>query len=108
MIDISTITGVWESKDFPMYNYNDGMVFTLFAEKNIVLWALNNGENITFADGHFSVIDNNDGSFNIQIEGVALEDKYLNLSAELYVPQNPPSIVVTVPEYGKRYFEKIR
>lgn len=109
-MEIENFRGVWRNRDMPPNFYFDNDIqITIYAEGRIVVWTLrDNNESKVLVEGEYTIQNNNDGTFQIIIDGFAVNDNYLNLKGEFYIPGEPPSIVVTMPILGRRYFEKIR
>lgn len=109
MICINDLIGTWISKDFPMYNYNDNIQVTLHVGGNHIatLWKLENGNSQTFSEGIINIVETENITFQLVIDGVAIDNDFLLIEGKLYIPQEPKSFVLFIPHYGLRYFEKM-
>lgn len=107
---IEDFIGTWKSKEFPNYHFDDGIQITLHISGSKIgtLWILNKEKkSITLVEGEisFNLIKND--KFELVFDGVAIDEKFLIISARMYMPMNPPSFLINVPDFGERYFQKL-
>jgi len=107
---LANFIGTWRSQDFPMHYFGDQIEITLHISGNLfgTLWILDEKKKSkTLAKGKVSLNPTKDDKFEIVLDGVAIEDKFLILSARMFMPNVPPSFLIEIPDYGERYFQKI-
>ncbi|WP_456312475.1 hypothetical protein [Pseudomonas shirazensis] len=98
--------GTWISKDFPLYNYEDGLEFTFHFGKYATLY-YSKGRNNTILEGTFDIEEMNNENFNIIVDGRSINLQKCILNSKLYIKKEPQCFVMLVPEKGLRYFEKL-
>jgi len=107
----SEIVGIWQSKDFPIYTFNDGIVITLYVANilNSTLWKIDSkGVKEFLAEGKIDIIPVEDDVFSLVFEGKGFDERYKNIPLRLYIKKEPPSFLLNILELGERYFQKIR
>tara|TARA_R110000765_G_scaffold341862_1_gene431981 strand:- start:288 stop:620 length:333 start_codon:yes stop_codon:yes gene_type:complete len=110
MLETFDFIGTWRTVNFPGYVGNDENTITLHVSSSGIatLWKQVGQQTITFSEGNLEIIDNNDGSFDLTIDGQAIDEVYRSISGNLFMPNPPPSFVSEIPEHGRRYFEKLQ
>lgn len=103
---IENLEGTWVSKDFPMYHYEDNLEFSFYFGMYATLYLSKGGNNKTFAEGIYEVVDMCEENFNIVVDGRPMGLLHTTLNARLYIKQEPEAFVMLVPNHGLRYFEK--
>ncbi|NAY93382.1 hypothetical protein GTQ34_15840 [Muricauda sp. JGD-17] len=109
MLTIDDFIGTWRTVNFPGYVGNDENIITLHVSGAglATLWKQEGQQTIIFAEGSLEIIDNNDGSFDLAIEGQAINQVYSSICGNLFIPNPSPSFISEIPEHGRRYFEKL-
>ena len=110
MPELKDFIGTWKTTDFPGYVGNGQNTITLYVSKMGIatLWKLEGNQSTIFSEGDLEINDNKDGSFDLTINGHAIDKAYRSISGNLFFPNPPPSFVSEIPEHGKRYFEKLQ
>lgn len=109
-MDIEQFIGTWRSMDFPMYHFGDGIEITLHISGNLVgtLWTLDqNRESIILAEGQISLNLLQNDNFSLVIDGIAIDEQFLELQSRMYMENNPASFLINTPKFGERYFQKL-
>ena len=110
MINLKEFIGTWRTTNFPGCVGNDEGIITLHVSGSGIatLWKKEGKKSTTFSEGKLEVVDNNDGSFDLVINGQAVDVVYRSINGNLYTPvPPPPSFVCIIPNHGKRYFQKL-
>lgn len=109
MLDLSDFIGVWRTQEFPGCVDNSQGTITMHVSSSgkATLWKLQGSASTTFSEGQLEIVDNQDGSFEINIDGNAIDDIFLTISGNLYIPNPSPSFISKIPNHGKKYFEKL-
>jgi len=108
---INEFIGTWESIDFPLYVHNDNISIRLYIHTSLTatLWLYENNNlktTKTFSEGKVSIEVIKNDKFKFVIDGKAIDPKFLELNARMYMDRTPKSVLITIPEYGERYFQK--
>jgi len=107
---IEQFIGTWRSMDFPMHHFGDGIEITLHISGNLIgtLWILDqNKGSKTLAEGQISLNQLENDNFNLLIDGIAIDEKFLELQSRMFMGNNPASFLINIPDYGERYFQKL-
>ncbi|BFP43223.1 hypothetical protein FGF1_40680 [Flavobacteriaceae bacterium GF1] len=110
MLEVENFIGTWRTVDFPGCVGNNHGVITLYVSNTGIatLWRMEGQQPAqTFCNGQLVIEDNEDGTFNIRINGEAIDDEYLNIQSSTYIPNSSPSFISEIPHHGRRYFEKL-
>ncbi|WP_350289032.1 hypothetical protein [uncultured Croceitalea sp.] len=110
MLDLNDFIGTWRTVNFPGYIGNEENIITFHVSSSGIatLWKQAGQETTTFAEGNLVIEDNNDGSFNLIINGQAVDEVYSSIFGNLYISNPSPSFISEIPEHGNRYFEKLQ
>lgn len=109
-MNIEEIKGTWKSKETPMFQYEDEIVFTVYVSEShiLTLWCQeNNKKPITLCQGKLEIIDEENDEFQLEIDGVAKENDFLNLNCRMHLKGKPNAFVINIPNYNERYMEKL-
>ena len=109
-MNIELFIGTWRSQDFPMYQFNDELEITLHISGNLIgtLWILDEKKDSkTLAEGKISIIQLENDNFNFELDGNAIDEKFLELSSRMYMSNKPASFLINLYDYGERYFQKL-
>lgn len=108
-MEIKHLIGHWKSQDFPPFIYKDEKEIILNISGTLIctLWIRDQKNNPTLSEGIVSINQHQHDNFEILINGTATDAKFLNLSARMHISSKPASMVIEIPEYGERYFEKL-
>ena len=104
--------GHWKTEDFPMYLHNDNNIITLYVSDSLLayLWVRKDNEDIE----HIAVgetithANTDDNTFDIIIKDTNNNIILVELSCKLFLHQNPQAFVCNIPEFGERYFKRIK
>lgn len=110
MVNKELLIGLWETKNFPLYNYDDNKTFAFYISddyKSTFYKKEPNTDNHIYVISEIEIKDNEDGSFLLSFNGNAVSNEYLEFKAEMFGFQKPNSFICDIPKFGKRYFEKI-
>jgi len=110
MLDLNDFIGTWRTVNFPGYIGNEENIITFHVSSSGIatLWKQAGQESTTFTEGKLEIEDNNDGSFNLTIDGQDVDNVFRSISGNLFIPNPTPSFVSEIPEHGRRYFEKLQ
>lgn len=106
MLQLNDFIGTWRTIRFPNYvgNEENTITFHVSARGIATLWKQERGETTTFSEGILEINDNGDGSFDLAINGQAMDDIYRSIPGNLFISNPSPSFVSEIPEHGRRYF----
>lgn len=109
MLDVDDFIGTWRTMDFPGCVSNDQGIITFHVSSTGIatLWKLQGRNTETFTSGQLAINNIGDGSFDIRIDGDAIDDVFLTIPGSMYIPNPSPSFISEIPNHGRRYFERI-
>lgn len=99
-------TGIWKNLDMiPNLRYNDDIQITIYSRNTFSIMV--SDKTSLLVEGKLEVESIENDIFEFTITGIALNDRYYSFRGRMYMGGKSPSFVLTIPEYGERYFEKI-
>ncbi|MDB9382283.1 hypothetical protein PN465_08610 [Nodularia spumigena CS-584] len=108
-LENSDFIGLWKTREMiPNWVYGDNVEIIIYSYRSFSLRI--DGEDTLLVEGTLTINNLENDSFELVIEGSALEAKYLNLQGRMYMSNGdvPPSFVLTIPDLGERFFVQTR
>lgn len=104
------LIGLWKSRDMaPNWNYHDGVEIIIYSYDSFSIRV--EGADTLLAEGKLELQNLENDTFELIIDGYAIDEKYLRLEGRMYMSSPSsvsPSFVLSVPEYGERFFIQTR
>jgi hypothetical protein len=107
-LEQKNFVGIWKNRNIlPNWNYQDNIEITIYSYDRFSIGIKDKG---LLVEGQLEAHNLENDTFQLNIDGTAQSDEYLNLQGRMYmtIGDPPPSFVLTIPGYGERYFEQTR
>lgn len=98
--------GIWKNSNMiPNWMYDDEIEITIYSRTSFSIMV--SDKKTLLVEGKLEVENIENDIFEFTITGTAINDEYYSFRGRMYMGGKTPSFVLTIPDYGERYFEKI-
>jgi hypothetical protein len=98
--------GIWKNSNMiPNWMYDDEIEITIYSRTSFSIMV--SDKKTLLVEGKLEVENIENDIFEFTISGLAISDEYYCLRGRMHMGDKTPSFVLTIPDYGERYFEKI-